>query len=136
MPQNTSTMDWQAICCACCLRDDQPFPSSSGQGQRRPFQFTKMIPLNTRRPSTRDLSWLFGKKGRRRSICSSVSLYKSLTFNLIKESQNHILPPISIGPEPNIYTHMTRNGTNFSMQSATAQMMSANTDAESSIGAQ
>ncbi|EGG74483.1 hypothetical protein SXCC_04862 [Gluconacetobacter sp. SXCC-1] len=40
------------------------------------------------------MPWLFGKKGRRRSICSSVNQYRSLIFSLLTEAEsdfrNHI----------------------------------------------
>jgi hypothetical protein len=36
--------------------------------QRSPFRLTKMIPLSTRRSSTRGLPWLLGKYGDKRDI--------------------------------------------------------------------
>ena len=64
--------------------------SRGASRQRRPLRFTKMIPLNTRRSSTRGLPWLFGKKGRRRSICSSVSQNKSLISSLLAEPESDL----------------------------------------------
>jgi hypothetical protein len=39
----------------------------------QPVAIDEIIPLNTRRSSTRGLPWLFGKYGSSRAICSSVS---------------------------------------------------------------
>jgi hypothetical protein len=46
----------------------------------------KIMPLKTRRSSTRGLPWLFGKNGFNRSICSSVSQKRLL-----------IITPVSSG---------------------------------------
>ncbi len=49
-------------------------PYSRGASHHlKPLRLTKIIPLRTRRSSTRGLPWLFGKNGLSRSICSSVS---------------------------------------------------------------
>ena len=55
--------------------------------QRKPLRFMKIIPLRTRKSSTRGLPWLLGKNGRSRAICSSVSQKRLL-----------ILPPIYSRP--------------------------------------
>jgi hypothetical protein len=47
-----------------------------------PAPLTKMIPLKSRRTSTRSLPWLFGKLGGKHSNCSSVSQNKSLKRRL------------------------------------------------------
>jgi hypothetical protein len=39
----------------------------------KPLRLIKIIPLNTRRSSTRGMPWLFGKNGFSRSICAVVS---------------------------------------------------------------
>ena len=40
---------------------------------RKPLRLMKIMPLNTRRSSTRDLPWLLGGNGRSCAICASVS---------------------------------------------------------------
>lgn len=57
------------------------------------------MPLSTRRSSIRGFPWLFGKNGRSRSICSSVSHNRSL-IPVSSRSLNQIATLISVGPDP------------------------------------
>ena len=59
-------------------------PYSLGASHHRnPLRLMKIIPLNTRRSSTRGLPWLFGKNGINRAICSSVSQKRLLIITPI-----------------------------------------------------
>jgi hypothetical protein len=57
-------------------------PYSTGAShQRHPLRLMKIMPLSTRRSSTRARPRLFGKYGRSRCICASVSQYKLLIIS-------------------------------------------------------
>ena len=71
---------------------------ASGSRQRSPLRLTNTMPLSTRRSSTRGLPCLFGKNGRSRSICSSVSQNRSL-IPVSSRSLNQIATLISMGPD-------------------------------------
>ena len=56
-------------------------PYSAGASRHRnPLRLMKIIPLSTRRSSTRGLPWDFGKQGSRRAICASDSQKRSDMF--------------------------------------------------------
>src|SRR6478735_7780831 len=59
-----------------------------------------IIPLKTRRSSTRGLPWLLGKKGLRRSICASDSQKRLLIDQVSSRSLNHVITVKSMGPDP------------------------------------
>ena len=56
----------------------------------------KIIPLKTRRSSTLGLPWLFGKNGRSRAICSSLS-QKGLLI-MPPSVWERVLCPLKTGP--------------------------------------
>lgn len=72
---------FQRLCSVLCG------PYSGGIAPEQAIPIDKMIPLNMRQSSTRDLPRLVEKKGRKRSICSSVSHYRSLISSLIIEPE-------------------------------------------------
>ncbi len=50
----------------------KPYPLGALH-HRKPWRLMKMMPVSTRRSSTRGRPWFLGNQGRRRSICPSVS---------------------------------------------------------------
>lgn len=68
--------------------------------QRKPSRLMKIMPLRTRRSSTRGLPWGFGKKGSKRAICASSNQYRSLISPLDFRPMNHFAMRKSMGTDP------------------------------------
>ena len=85
-------------------------PYAAGASRHRnPLRLMNIIPLNTRRSSTRGLPWDFGKKGSRRAICASVSQKRSLMLPLRFGAVNHAAKRKSMGPDPRALSRRSTN---------------------------
>ena len=84
-------------------------PIASGASRhRKPLRLMKIIPLNTRRSSTRGLPCDLGKKGSRRAICSSLNQKRSDMVTARFRTVNLAHKRKSMGPEPKVF-HAYKN---------------------------
>jgi len=70
--------------------------------QRRPLRLTKMIPLGTRRSSTRGLPWLLGNRATGAPFARP-SANAGHSKSISSRSLNHIASRQSMGPEPGVF---------------------------------
>ena len=97
-----------------------------------PLRLMKIMPLKTRLSSTRGRPWLFGKYGRRRAICASVSQNRLLMHVVSSRSLNHDQRRQSMGPDPKSRRH--RRSRNLQYGSAKARTLQFSTGSDGVSG--